>query len=239
MPDEKDVKDWIDKIQRRYESYLKTSFFFRKPELRKSFRDALQKEGSLLKGPYPERARGFETGKNARVVAQECFPSKSDDLLPALIDNPLYMHQQRALHAAHVEDRNVVVATGTASGKTESFLYPILFDLYRQHLVGELHEPGVRAMILYPMNALANDQRERLGEIRKALDEADSRFRPTFGQYIGQTPKHRRDEWRNASDWATRRLPGEFVFRDEMWKTPPHIFADKLLDVGILAYPSR
>ena len=233
MPDKEEVNDWIDKIQRRYESYLKTSFFFREPELRKSFEAALQEEGSLLKGPFSEPARGFKTGKNARAVARECFPRGSDDLRPALIDNPLYMHQHAALHAAHVDDRNVVVATGTASGKTESFLYPILFDLYRQHLAGKLDEPGVRAMILYPMNALANDQRERLGQICKDLKKADSRFKPTFGQYIGQTPKHPGDRWRNASAWATRRLPGELVFRDEMRRAPPHIL---LTNYSMLEY---
>ena len=83
------------------------------------------------------------------------------------------------------------MATGTASGKTESFLYPILFDLYRQHLTGELEEPGVRALILYPMNALANDQRERLGKICEELRKSASAFCPNFGQYIGQTPKTR------------------------------------------------
>ena len=76
-----------------------------------------------------------------------------------------------------MERCNAVVATGTASGKTESFLYPILFELYRQHLAGELQSPGVRAMILYPMNALANDQRERLGRICEALHDGGSTFR--------------------------------------------------------------
>ena len=47
----------------------------------------------------------------------------------------------------------------------------------------------MRAMILYPMNALANDQRERLGAICRNLREAGSGFEPTFGQYIGQTPE--------------------------------------------------
>ena len=117
-----------------------------------------------MKGPYPESARGFKTGLSARALARECFPDECEGLLPALIDRPLYVHQERAVRATHIDGRNVVVATGTASGKTESFLYPILFELYRQHLAGELEEPGVRAMVLYPMNALANDQRERLGE---------------------------------------------------------------------------
>jgi ATP-dependent helicase YprA (DUF1998 family) len=165
---------------------LKTSFFFKDRGLRDSFESALREGESLLKGPYEEHDRGFEHGTGAHELAQEWFPGSAGDLLPGLRTGSLYVHQERAVRAAYGERRNVVVATGTASGKTESFLYPILFELYRQHLAGELGEPGVRSMILYPMNALANDQRERLGEIANALHGAGSDFGPTFGQYIGQ-----------------------------------------------------
>ena len=220
-------------IRQRYENYLKTSFFFKDPLLRTSFQEALRKEGSLLKGPFPEPHRGFAKRLHARTLATECFPNDAEDLLPALIDRRLYTHQERAIRATHVDANNVVVATGTASGKTESFLYPILFELYRQHLNGELAEPGVRAMILYPMNALANDQRERLGAICRDLSEERSRFEPTFGQYIGQTPENAKDRWRNAAARAEERLPGELVFRDEMRRSPPHIL---LTNYSMLEY---
>ena len=233
MPDTDDIQRWPDKVRQRYENYLKTSFFFKDPELRASFQAALQEEGRLLKGPYPEPDRGFETGINARALAEECFTDESEDLLPALIDRPLYVHQERAVRATHIDHRNVVVATGTASGKTESFLYPILFELYRQHLIGELEGPGVRAMILYPMNALANDQRERLGKICVDLREAASGFEPTFGQYIGQTPENTKDSRRNAAARAEERLAGELVFRDEMRQGPPHIL---LTNYSMLEY---
>ena len=233
MAETNDIQSWPEKIRQRYENYLKTSFFFKQPELRASFRAALKQEGSLLKGPYTEPARGFETGLTARALARECFAHQTEDLLPALIDRPLYVHQERSIRTTHVDGQNVVVATGTASGKTESFLYPILFELYSQHLAGELEEPGVRAMILYPMNALANDQRERLGAICKALRSAESGFEPTFGQYIGQTPEHARDSWRNAAARAEERLPGELVFRDEMRREPPQIL---LTNYSMLEY---
>ena len=48
--------------------------------------------------------------------------------------------------------------TGTGSGKTEAFLLPILDRLFREQAAGTLVQPGVRALLLYPMNVLANDQ---------------------------------------------------------------------------------
>ncbi len=233
MSDANDIRQWPEKIRQRYENYLKTSFYFKDPSLRKSFQAALKEEGSLLKGPFPEPARGFKQGLNARALAQECFPDQIEGLLPALIDRPLYVHQECAIRATYQNQQNIVVATGTASGKTESFLYPILFELYRQHLAGKLREPGVRAMILYPMNALANDQRERLGNICKDLSEAASRFKPTFGQYIGQTPEDSKDNRRNAAARDEERLPGELVFRKEMRDAPPHIL---LTNYSMLEY---
>ncbi len=124
------------------------------------------------------------------------------------------------------------MATGTASGKTESFLYPILFALYRQYLDRQLDD-GVRALILYPMNALANDQRARLGEILRSLQNEQSGLAPTFGQYIGQTPENKRDKWRNAATREEERLPGEMVFREEMRDSPPHIL---LTNYSMLEY---
>ena len=233
MPDANDVERWTETIRRRYENYLKTSFFFKDSILRDSFQSALRETGSLLKGPFPELARGFMQGLNARALSHKCFPKESEGLLPALIDRPLYGHQERAVRATHVAQRNIVVATGTASGKTESFLYPILFELYRQFLAGELEEQGVRAMILYPMNALANDQRDRLGQICEALHDAGSGFAPTFGQYIGQTPEDSKDSWRRGATREDERLPGELIFREEMRSAPPHIL---LTNYSMLEY---
>ena len=233
MLDGNEIQRWPELVRQRYENYLKTSFFFKEPELRSSFQTALREEGKLLNGPFPEKARDFSTGPNARALAEECFPEANKDLLAALIDRPLYVHQERAIRSVHDHDRNIVVATGTASGKTECFLYPILFELYRQHLARELEEPGVRALILYPMNALANDQRKRLGSISQALREASSDFVPTFGQYIGQTPENARDRRRNAAAREEERLPGELVFRDEMRNEPPHIL---LTNYSMLEY---
>ena len=233
MPKTDDIGRWVGTIRSRYESYLKTSFYFKDSSLRESFQSALQ-GGDLLKGPFAELSYGFQKSITPSDLADECFQDKSSDLLPALLESKLYVHQEHAIRRVHMEQQNVVVATGTASGKTESFLYPILFELYRQHLMGQLDNPGVRAMILYPMNALANDQRERLGEICKNLKDAGSSFAPTFGQYTGQTPEDRRDnKYRNAALREEEKLDDELIFRKDMRATPPHIL---LTNYSMLEY---
>ncbi len=77
------------------------------------------------------------------------------------MDRPLYLHQEEALRKTIVEGKNIVVATGTGSGKTEIFILTILNELFRQKEAGTLN-PGVRALLLYPMNALVNDQLKRM-----------------------------------------------------------------------------
>lgn len=230
---DENIREWPKKIQQRYMNYLRTSFYFKDPHLRSSFRNALESEKALLAGPFDDMGNSFKRGETARVLADECFPGRSQELHPILLNEPLYLHQQRSIRTTHIEKKNVVVATGTASGKTESFLYPILFELYQQYLDGRINEPGVRALILYPMNALANDQRERIGEICRALQHAGSGFQPKFGQYIGQTPENSRDSSRNATTRLDERLPCELVLRDEMRETPPHIL---LTNYSMLEY---
>lgn len=184
-------------IEQRYRRYLKTTFYFKDPELRGSFAQALD-SGHLSKGPYLEATPVFKPGQTPRELFQSLPGFQSDERFLKAVqgDRPLYQHQEEAIRKVF-EGRNVVVATGTGSGKTEAFLYPILLHLYQEFKAGQLG-PGVRALILYPMNALANDQRQRLGEICKLLKEAESPFRFTFGQYIGETPENENDSQRHA-----------------------------------------
>ena len=76
-----------------------------------------------------------------------------------------HLHQHKAwrhLCGGHDEPKSVLVSTGTASGKTECFLVPILDDLAREHSQAGRPLEGVRALFLYPLNALINSQKERL-----------------------------------------------------------------------------
>ncbi len=83
------------------------------------------------------------------------------------------------------------------------------------------------------MNALANDQRDRLGAVCRRLEDAKSPFRFTFGQYIGETPENENDSYRHARDHMASRLPGESVLRSQMRSAPPNIL---LTNYSMLEY---
>jgi ATP-dependent helicase YprA (DUF1998 family) len=221
------------KVEERYRRYLKTTFYFRDPVLRASFEQALKDTGRLSKGPYLEATPVFKRGQTPRELFQGLLGyAPPDSFLNAVqADRPLYQHQEEAIRRVF-EGRNVVVATGTGSGKTEAFLYPIFLHLYREFKESKLG-PGVRALILYPMNALANDQRERLGEICMLLKNSQSPFRFTFGQYTGDTPENESDSYRNAHSHIDGRYEGELVLRKEMRQQPPHIL---LTNYSMLEY---
>jgi len=227
-----DILNLSREVLERYRQYLLTTFSFRDPGLRASFEEALRR-GSLSRGPYIEATPPFRRGRTPHELFTELLEGPFDEgFLKALYgDRPLYLHQERAIRRV-VGGRNVVVATGTGSGKTETFLYPILLHLYWEHLRGELG-PGVRALILYPMNALAHDQRERLGAICKRLEAFGSSFRFTFGQYVGETPEDEKDTYRQAQEHLERRMVGELVLRREMREEPPHIL---LTNYSMLEY---
>jgi len=233
-----------EEIEKRYRSYLETTFYFKDPELRKSFHEAL-KTGHLSQGPYIESTPVFKTGTTPKELFNNILDITPDEgFLKALLDRPLYLHQEEAIKKAYYK-QNIVVATGTGSGKTEAFLYPILLHLYHEFKNGTL-DSGVRALILYPMNALANDQRERLRNLCKYLKNEKSEFHFTFGQYIGETPEDENDTIRHARDCQAEReqrdfciyenkkiIHGELIFRREIREKPPHIL---LTNYSMLEY---
>ena len=238
--------DLAREIEERYLRYLKTTLYFRDPDLRASF-DEVLRSGPLSKGPYLEGTPVFKRSRTPESLFQSLLGFRPDEGLLRVIHHgtpTLYKHQEDAIREIY-GGQNVIVATGTGSGKTEAFLYPILLHLYQEYSKGTLC-PGTRALILYPMNALANDQRERLGEICKRLKEEESPFHFTFGQYIGETPDHKTDTYRHAGDHLAERaqkdfcvienervVHGELVLRSEMRENPPHIL---LTNYSMLEY---
>ncbi|MEM1874828.1 MAG: DEAD/DEAH box helicase, partial [Candidatus Hadarchaeales archaeon] len=220
-----------ERIRDYYLRYLRTFFPIQDEELNRKFRKELESE-CLIKGPYLEVTPGYKTGKSVAELIEEgvLHPAfkelDHEDHFP--LNRPLYKHQEMAVRKVVTEGRNLIIATGTGSGKTESFLIPILDHLFREREAGTL-KAGVRALILYPMNALANDQIKRLRQILSRVPDI------TFGRYIGQTPQEQKDAEANFREIfpGEPRIPNELISREEMLNNPPHIL---LTNYAMLEY---
>lgn len=155
------------RIEADYRAYLTTTFGFAEPSLRHDLEIRLAEPGRVRRGPILQATPPYRPGATIGDLVRDgvlhpALADRHDDALPA--DRPLYVHQERALRSSG-HGRNLVVATGTGSGKTECYLLPVLDHLLRERDAGTLASPGVRALLLYPMNALANDQMKRLRDL--------------------------------------------------------------------------
>ena len=114
-----------------------------------------------------------------------------------------------------------LVATGTGSGKTECFLYPILDYCYRQRRLGNI---CIRAVLVYPMNALAADQAKRLAEL--IYNSPELRNNVTAGMYVGRSSQGQSGENRVMSEHNI------ITSHEVLLKTPPDILLTnyKMLD---------
>ncbi len=133
----------------------------------------------LAHGPFLERAQLYATG--APVGSLGLHPDTVKAIAEKLKGRGLYKHQTDAIERV-LARKDVVVATGTSSGKTLCFQIPILNALLRDP------RPGLRAVIIYPLNALVNDQLEEWEKLLAPHPQL------TFAKFTGQTPLHK-DEY--------------------------------------------
>jgi ATP-dependent helicase YprA (DUF1998 family) len=219
-------------IAEDYRRYLSSLISPQDPKLAEGLRKAIAAAATegLTKGPYLEVTPPYATGSTVRElidqgVLAERFARFASDAFP--LDRPVYTHQETAIRQI-VDGRNAVVATGTGSGKTESFLIPILNHLQKEASTDDLTQ-GVRALLLYPMNALANDQLKRLRQMLADTPEI------TFGRYTGETLEDagQAEKKFKAQHPGERRLPNELLSREEMRATPPHLL---LTNYAMLEY---
>lgn len=204
-------------INYKYKEYLKSSFEFGKSNLQKLFVEQLDKE-KLFKGPFVDLSFPFQRGKNIESLIEEGVVCKSFTRLDDInFTRPLYSHQEEAIRIIG-KGHSAIITTGTGSGKTESFLYPILNDLLFDVEKGN-KEVGVRAIFLYPMNALVNDQIDRIRKILMHCPEI------TFGFFTGDTPEKANSNTRKKlGEENDVVIPdNELVSREEIRENPPHL----------------
>mgnify|MGYP000855222625 CR=1 FL=1 len=143
-----------ENIRKQVLFYLQSTFDFSDKRTGEAFLEFLENPDSgIFKGPWAQLRRPFR-------------PADKDAPSPFDITKPFdpYIHQLRAWNRLTSKDHkpeHTIVTTGTGSGKTECFLYPILDHCLRERKKGQ---KGIKAIILYPMNALASDQERRFAQ---------------------------------------------------------------------------
>jgi replicative superfamily II helicase len=150
----------LDETIKSYRDYLLTEFRARDPALRRKLADRLYDAGFLAQEPHFSTHIPYRSGKYWRELPLD------NKLAAALArrtrGKPTYLHQQLAVEHLIGPNRSpLVVTTGTGSGKTECFLAPLL-QVAIEDAVRQRGAAGLVGLILYPMNALANDQLERI-----------------------------------------------------------------------------
>jgi hypothetical protein len=183
-------------LQRSLREYIEATYHIGDPLLLEQRREALNEPGVIHQIPFLESTPRYQTGRSfaqlglhtAALKALQTLVPKNELGKQVLYDPP-YLHQAQALEHGFSNQKNLVIMTGTGSGKTESFLMPVLANLARE--ASEDREsfaiPAVRAMVLYPMNALVNDQ---LGRLRAMF--GDARIGALFQEWSGRPPRFAR-----------------------------------------------
>jgi DEAD/DEAH box helicase domain-containing protein len=199
-------------LERGLADFLRFSFWSTTPHMDQVVDDLLAAPGSLTKGPYLSLKLPF-----VKSDSPPAFPN-----VP--LGFPAHAHQDRAFERlGGRRKRSTLVATGTGSGKTECFLIPIV-----DHCLREFPKRGVKAILIYPMNALATDQAARLAKLIHRNDKLRGKVRA--GLYIGETVGKRS---------ATDKTMGEktvITDRETMQLDPPDILLTnyKMLDYLLL-----
>lgn len=222
-----DLTGSYQRLDRMYRLYLRSAFPLRSSVLALERDGVLAADEVLSQAPliellpvYPDSRQTLEQVALDLPPEYRGLANLARPLFPG--ERTLYRHQLQSLRDA-IAGQDLVVTTGTGSGKTESFLLPLLAQLARDseswpamapapenrrwwdegpnpagERVGQWwhapREPAMRALILYPLNALVEDQLRRLratldsDETHRWLDDQRGRNRITFGRYTGQTP---------------------------------------------------
>jgi DEAD/DEAH box helicase domain-containing protein len=262
-----DLVGAYERINQVYRWYIESAFPLRNDRLTEERRRLLSQQGILSQPPLLETVPVYPPSQFDLVGASRALPGYEDlhNLAKGLIPEGrlLYRHQWESLDEVINKGKDIVVTTGTGSGKTECFLLPLLAEIAREskdwpvspgfpanrqwwdpnvnpqvtQRVSQWTHTGrhndrqhaLRAIILYPLNALVEDQLRRL---RSTLDSPDAHVwmnnhrrgnRVLFGRYTGATPVSGNSQDRAAVNRLRQRLKDTFSAGPNPGNTNPDI----------------
>lgn len=196
------IRSLHEKLRNELLIYIKTQYIGKNNLLLGALSDKLEEQGNLWQVPFIELPATYMPADNGLDGLK--LPQWSVDFLKNLAEkgvgvfkNP-FVHQIEALQHAYNGD-DLFISTGTGSGKTECFLWPLVMKLAAEAKTSQQgwnNQRGIRAIVMYPMNALVADQ---VGRLRRFIGSDDfvqvfrgttgvASRRPRFGMYTGRTP---------------------------------------------------
>lgn len=309
----------FQRIREQYLAYLETAFRISDPSVSRDRRELLLRPGQMATEPLVEPTPKYKVVdwplSSLAEEADAVLPGWTADeavafqrlVTAGLFDSDqihLYRHQAEMLRRGVAEGRPGIVTSGTGSGKTESFLLPIIASILQEgmskwsppepdflghrwwhdesgqpyesftgielrkrpnkkaadegllpspfveHRDGEAGDrpAAVRALIMYPMNALVEDQLARIrvaldsSAARNVLDETMGGNRIFFGRYTGQTPvtgfhRHPRQPASDSFKVLDRKLRDLFDFSLDAERTQDHV--SSMIEKGELSAEDR
>lgn len=205
MSSAKGVNEYYTEIRKRLSNYIKSDYLANSETLLLYEKELLDGNNleytSLAQEPYIETSASYKKVIDG-IRKSNLIPADVRESLNKLIEAKLgiysspYEHQVKALES-FITDKDLFVSTGTGSGKTECFLWPIIAKMFEEAISrpDSFSMDAVRTLIIYPMNALVSDQ---LARFRKILgsdeflkifkEQTGSNRIPHFGMYTGRTP---------------------------------------------------
>ena len=158
-----------EQVERGIKDFLRTTFPITNPFFEGCLDRLLDKKDQVFRGPFLGLKLPFVPAAGGKAYFPEVLPSGFQP----------YRHQQLAFERLDARaGLNSLVATGTGSGKTECYLYPILDHCFRNR-----GRKGIKAIVIFPMNALATDQAKRFAQAIYGNPELRSYV--TAGLYLG------------------------------------------------------
>ena len=168
------IQKTIQQLHRTLCDYIEATYHISAKPLIEQRKRLLNQPGVIYQIPYLESTPRYKTGETfsdmagVHSAALQAFRtlSQTENYGEQIIYDPPYHHQSEAIKKSLVEGRNLMIMTGTGSGKTEAFSASNPWKNLPRQAKEDPHtftdQAAMRALILYPMNALVNDQLGRL-----------------------------------------------------------------------------
>ena len=223
------VQRYYETIRDRLMNYIKSDYLANSETLLLYADDILGKmcpeDINIAKEPYIETSSSYKKVTNGIEDAE--IDENIKEVLLKLVDAKLgiysspFEHQIQALTAS-LHGKDIFVSTGTGSGKTECFLWPIIAKSIEESFKrpDNFNMPALRTLIIYPMNALVSDQLARFRKVmgsQKFMEiftsSTSAKRIPHFGMYTGRTPysgvSKKESNWELAKTYRKKYLVNE------------------------------